>query len=362
MVWQTKKERDAIAADLIALKKENAHLNDNMSELEANMLRKNKKQGFPGGAVGKVQGDFKRIYQDQLRNLLVTLIDYKQSPDTLDVLYAQWQLRNVGFTAIGGTSKDDLHVLNYQFNAGADVGFSMFGDSVLKTSNTIHDELTNSDLRQITHLNVNDEELFKDGFFVVIPNKFTYLLGENTVSDWQMIDTYAEQMAMIKASELHNAKLMRLAYFGWSTNKDITPEQIYSGIENGQTFFKLNADISNSVDDVLTLNNIEVPDRLGSLRDSKGNLMYEMLTNLGVNAIENAKKERMNIHETDANNQYTEASGNIYLSPQQRKLDLLNCISGSKLKAEFNQSAYQYLIKQDDTNNSSHLDNENEEQ
>lgn len=347
MPWQSRKKQDELEATLIANQKEIAHLNDNMSELEANMVRKNKKQPFTGGAVGKVQGDFKRIYQDQLRNLLVTLIDYKQAPDTLDILYAQWQLRNVGFTAIGGTSKDDLHVLNYQFNAGADVGFSMFGDSVLKTSNTIHDELTNSDLRQITHLNVHDAELFKDGFFVVIPNKFTYLLGEQTVSDWQMIDTYAEQMAMIKASELHNAKLMRLAYFGWSTNKDITPEQVYNGIENGQTFFKLNTDINTSVEDILTLNNIEVPDRLGSLRDSKGNLMYEMLTNLGVNAIENAKKERMNIHETDANNQYTEASGNIYLSPQQRKLDLLNRISGSNLTAEFNQSAYQYLIKQD---------------
>ena len=361
MAWQSKKEKDAIEAQLIANQKEIAHLNDNVSELEHDMVRRNKKQTFTGASVGKVEGDFKKIYQDQLRNLLVTLIDYKNAPDTLDILYAQWQLRNVGFTAIGGTSKDDLHVLNYQFNAGADVGFSMFGDSVLKTSNTIHDELTNSDLRQITHLNVNDTELFKSGFFVVIPNKFTYLIGENTVSDWTMIDAYAEQMAMIKASELHNAKLMRLAYFGWSTNKDITPEQVYNGIENGQTFFKLNTDINTSVDDILTLNNIEVPDRLGSLRDSKGNLMYEMLTNLGVNAIENAKKERMNIHETDANNQYTEASGNIYISPQQRKLDLLNRVSGSNMKAEFNQSAYQYLIKQDTDITDNIPDKESEE-
>lgn len=360
MAWLSRKKQDDLEATIIANQKEIAFLNDNLSELEASMVRKNKKQPLTGGAVGKIQAEFTKIYQDQLRNLLVTLIHYKNAPDTLDTLYTQWQLRNTGFTAIGGTSKDDLHVLNYQFNSGADVGFSMFGDSVLKTSNTIHDELTDHELRQITHLNVNDTELFNDGFFVVIPNKFTYLLGEQTVSDWQMINTYAEQMAMIKASELHNAKLMRLAYFGWSTNKDITPEQVYNGIENGQTFFKLNTDINTSVDDILTLNNIEVPDRLSSLRDSKGNLMYEMLTNLGVNAIENAKKERMNIHETDANNQYTEASGNIYISPQQRKLDLLNKISGANLQAEFNQSAYQYLIKQDtDLDNQAANESEN---
>lgn len=346
MPWQSKQEQQAIQSQLKQNAEEIRHLNDNVSELEYAHIKAKKKSRFTGALVGKTEEDFRRIYQDQLRNLLVTLIHYKNAPDTLDTLYAQWQLRNVGFTAIGGTSKEDLHVLNYQFNSGADVGFSMFGDSVLKTENTIHDELTNSDLRQITHLNVNDVELFKSGYFVVIPNKFTYLLGEQTVSDWQMIDTYAAQMAMIKASELHNAKLMRLAYFGWSTNKDITPEQIYTGIENGQTFFKVNKDINSDVGDLLSLSNIDVPDRLGSLRDSKGNLMYEMLTNLGVNAIENAKKERMNIHETDANNQYTEASGNIYLSPQQRKLDLLNKISGATLKAEFNQNAYQYLIKQ----------------
>ena len=88
-------------------------------------------------------------------------------------------------------------------------------------------------------------------------------------------------------------------------------------------------------------------------------LRSTFLTKDELEAIENAKKERMNIHETDANNQYTEASGNIYLSPQQRKLDLLNRISGSNLQAEFNQSAYQYLIKQDDgaeNNNESEME------
>lgn len=347
MAWLSQKELDDIKATQAANEAEIAHLQANYSEFEAEMFRNRKKQPFTGSSVNKNKERFAKIYRDQLRNLLVTLIHYKEAPASLDTLFAQWQLRQVGFTAIGGTSKDDLHVLNYQFNTGTDVGFSMFGDSVLKTDNKIHDELTGHDLRQITHLNVNDTDLFKDGFFVVIPNKFTYLIGESQTSDWEMINTYAENMADIKASEMHNAKLMRLAYFGWAANKDITPEQIYAGIEAGQTFFKMNKDINSDLSDVLSLNSIDIPDRLSTLRDSKGNLMYELLTLLGVNAVENTKKERLNIHETDANNQFTEASGNVYITPQQRKLDLLNKICGSNLKAEFNQSAYQYLIKQD---------------
>lgn len=347
MAWLSRAEIDDLQATKIKNAQEIAHLQANLSTLEEAQYRNRKKQPFTGTSVSKNKDKFAAVYRDQLHNLLVTLINYQNAPASLDTLYAQWQLRQVGFTAIGGTSKDDLHVLNYQFQTGSDVGFSMFGDSVLKTANTIYDELTEKNLRQVTHLNVNDKELFKDGFFVVIPNKFTYLTGDTTMSDWDMIATYADNMADLKASEMHNAKLMRLAYFGWSTNKDVTPEQIYAGIESGQTFFKMNKDINSDVSDVLSLNNIDVPDRLGTLRDSKGNLMYELLTLLGVNAVENTKKERLNIHETDANNQFTEASGNVYITPQQRKLDLLNEISGSNLKAEFNQAAYQYLIKQD---------------
>lgn len=360
MPWVSRSENDKIAATIIANQKEIEHLNANYSELEAEVFRNRKKQPLTGSSVFKNKELFSRIYQDQLRNLLVTLIDYKNAPATLDTLYAQWQLRQVGFTAIGGTNKDDIHVLNYQFQTGSDVGFSMFGDSVLKKDTTIYDELTEKNLRQITHLNVHDKDLFKNGFFVVIPNKFTYLTGDSITSDWEMINTYADNMAEIKASELHNAKMMRLSYFGWSTNKDITAKNIFSGIEAGETFFNLNKDINSDVSDILSLNNIDVPDRLSTLRDSKGNLMYELLTLLGVNAVENTKKERLNIHETDANNQYTEASGNVYLSPQQRKLDLINQIAGTNLKAEFNQSAYQYLIKQDQSD-SPRTNSENEE-
>lgn len=330
-------EKSKVEQQLIEAKDQIAREKANVSHAEHEAFRRSKKEVV--GAIKQVETDFTGIYTDQLLNMLYNLIVFSGAPLSLDQQYVQYSLRHFGLVSIGGTSPDDIHVIsgsNTQF--GSAVVNNYGAVTAGKGSMKIHDELTGKDLQLITPLNVNDDEIFKDGAYVVIANKFSNLIGTPTGSanDIALAKIYAREMARLKASELHNAQMMRTSYIGLSKNKNITAMNLYAGIEQGKTFFDLNSSVNEKPEDVLKIFNTDVPDNLEAFQKAKANLMYEFLTNMGVNALENFKAERAITAEVESNNGLIEASGNSYLMTQQRPIDLLNIVLGSNLNVDFN--------------------------
>jgi hypothetical protein len=318
------------------LRQENANLKNNYGRLEHDLYRRGRNAAKKNRAVGAKANawhdKYFLIYLEQIRNILVTLIEYENAPITFSNQYHQYNLRNLGFSAIGGTDKDNIHVLS---NVNGIVApYYNAGGAVATKTKTVYDELTGKELKQITKFNI-DTENFDSGAYIIVPNKFTSFNGFTDLTDWALAETYADDMATVKASELWNSLMLRTSYVGISRNGNLDAKNFMNQKENGNVFVEIDDDVHKNIEDLVQFQNLNENDNTESFRQSKASLMYELLTFLGINALENFKKERAITNEVDANNSFIEASGKVYLNPQNEQLELLNKVLGSDLKARY---------------------------
>lgn len=274
------------------------------------------------------------LYYDIIRNLSINLIDYSESWEEtpmLDVELSEWENRVYGYSLIGGTSKDDLHVLGVSKN-NALLGFGQLNVPVMETK-VVHDEIS-GDLKQITRYAPSDQG------YVVITNKYNQpyntALGQSRALDDKLLTAqYAEMLSNNKTTQYINARLLRAAFIGMSKDKDLTALNLFNKIQNGDVFIGIDSGKINKFEDILQVIKLDVKDNLNSLSNAFSGDWAELLSYFGVDSSGMVKASGVSDVEAQSNNQFIAAMRQVYLRGRQPGLDLLNRTFGTKLKARY---------------------------
>ena len=329
---------------------------NNIGELERRVYKGLRKSGridtqenSYGGNFQLVERDYYGVYMDYLVNLIINLIRYDNVPITLDARMLEAQLRMFGLARIGGTTKENLHMMTGDGNNGINPTNGMYGYYLDPDQTGLKDSLTGKKLKQITRMNADQ---LKDGY-VIFTNKYSYYFnGSTSISgigltgaDLDLIDRTAKTLAKIKATANANLSQMKTPYVGFSKNKNISALNIMQQISQGKQFISLNAEAAENITDLITIADLKVPNFLPALKDEWNNCLNELLTFLGIYANGVDKKERLVSNEAGALAQLTEASSNIYLNTRQQQLDLINHVFGSNITVKFDQNSYAQLVQ-----------------
>lgn len=330
-----------------------------MDKLERRLYKMNRRHGkndtyetLYGDNFLRVEQDYYQIYSDYLYNLVINLITYENSPETLDERYLEWQLRQFGYARVGGVDKDNIFVLGQKENG--QYGLNALG-SLIDSSEIDNpfDPDRKQKLPYITRVNYK----YLDNGYITISNKYNYYLAGimTTTSDFDLVDRVAKTLAKIKATQTRNIDLMKQQYIGVTKNKNLTANQVYQQMQEGQAFIGVDSDLGD-ITNVLNVTDFHIQDYLSSLKQAYNFEMDEMLTMLGINTVGIEKKERLVQQEAASNAQLTEASANIYLQARNQQLELLNKVLGTDIKATFNQQAFEQLVQLQQAQNDDKID------
>lgn len=306
-----------------------------------------------GDNFATMEQDYYNIYNDYLVNLVLNLITYENAPDTLDERFLEFNLRYYGYARVGGVDKDNVFVLGQ--NQNGEYGLNALGSLIDQSMipNPFAVDAKTKDLPYLTRMNFAD----KTTGYVTLTNKYNFYLSGlmSTFTDLQLINRVSKSLAKIKASEMRNVDLMKQQYIGLTKNKNLTANQVYQQIQEGQSFIGIDSDLGD-VTSVLDVTDFNVHDYLASLKTAWNNEVSELLTILGINTVGVDKKERLVSMEAEANAQLTEASANVYLQARNQQLEILNHVLGTEMEATFNQQAFQQLVKLQDAQNAGEID------
>lgn len=318
-----------------------------------NHLGKDTDENLYGDNFGLMEQDYYRIYNDYLTNLVLNLITYENAPDTLDERFLEFNLRYYGFARVGGLDHDNVFVLGQNQNGeyGLNALGSLIDQSTIPNPFSVDDKT--KELPYLTRMNYREHE----AGYVTLTNKYNYYLSGlmSTFTDMQLIDRVSKSLAKIKASEMRNVDLMKQQFIGLTKNKNLTANQVYQQIQEGQSFIGIDEDLGD-ITRVLDVTDFNIHDYLASLKTAWNNEVSELLTMLGINTVGVDKKERLVSMEAEANAQLTEASANVYLQARNQQLEILNEVLGTKIEATFNQQAFQQLVKLQDAQNTGQID------
>lgn len=337
-------------------------------KIHRNQLKNDTNENLFGDNFATMEQDYYTIYSDYLTNLVLNLITYENAPDTLDERFLEFNLRYYGYARVGGIDSDNVFVLGQ--NQNGEYGLNALG-SLIDQSTIPNPFSVDEGTKELPYLTRMNYKTHKKGY-VTLTNKYNYYLAGlmSTYTDVQLIDRVAKSLAKIKASEMRNVDLMKQQYIGLTKNKNLTANQIYQQIYQGQSFINIDADLGD-ISNILDVTDFNIHDYLASLKDAWNNEIDELLTMLGINTVGIDKKERLVAMEAAANAQLTEASANVYLQARNQQLEILNAVLGTHITAAFNQQAFQQLVKLQqaqvtgqidvDENNDGTIDNREEE-
>lgn len=337
-------------------------------KIRRNQLKNDTNENLFGDNFATMEQDYYTIYSDYLTNLVLNLITYENAPDTLDERFLEFNLRYYGYARVGGIDSDNVFVLGQ--NQNGEYGLNALG-SLIDQSTIPNPFSVDEGTKELPYLTRMNYKTHKNGY-VTLTNKYNYYLAGlmSTYTDVQLIDRVAKSLAKIKASEMRNVDLMKQQYIGLTKNKNLTANQIYQQMYQGQSFINIDADLGD-ISNILDVTDFNIHDYLASLKDAWNNEIDELLTMLGINTVGIDKKERLVAMEAAANAQLTEASANVYLQSRNQQLEILNAVLGTHITAAFNQHAFQQLVKLQqaqvtgqidvDENNDGTIDNREEE-
>lgn len=295
-----------------------------------------------GDDFRKVVREYETIYKDYIYNLLINLITYENAPTSLNKRFLEWCLRNYGFAKVGWIDAENIFVVGQEDDTELnDYGLNALGfiTSSIKVGNPFDET---GQLQRVTNLDAKAG--LKNGY-VVVSNKFNYFAPTMQVfNDFKLADRVAKTLALIKATQLRNIELMRQQYIISSTNNNLTGQNIFHAIDNGEIAVTVDNSLG-GLENAVTVSNFSVQDYLASLKDQFNNELDELLTMLGINTVGIDKKERLVAAEADGNAQLTEASANVYLDARQEQMDLINTCLGTNIQVTFNQDSYQALVE-----------------
>lgn len=330
-------------------------------KVRRNKSGKDTDENLYGDNFAIMEQEYFNIYRDYLTNLVLNLITYENAPDTLDERFLEFNLRYYGYARVGGLDKNNVFVLGQNQNGeyGLNAIGSLIDQSMIPNPFAVDD--STKELPYLTRMNFVD----KKAGYVTLTNKYNFYLSGlmSTFTDLQLIERVSKSLAKIKASEMRNVDFMKQQFIGLTKNKNLTANQVYQQIQEGQSFIGIDSDLGD-INSVLDVTDFNIQDYLPSLKTAWNNEVSELLTMLGINTVGVDKKERLVSMEAEANAQLTEASANVYLQARNQQLEILNHVLGTKIEATFNQQAFQQLVKLQDAQNAGEinvdLNNDNE--
>lgn len=322
-------------------------------KMRRNRLGKDSSENLYGDNFSLIEQDYYNIYNDYLTNLVLNLITYENAPDTLDERFLEFNLRYCGYARVGGVDADNVFVLGQNQNGeyGLNALGSLIDQSTIPNPFSVDDNT--KELPYLTRMNYQG----KEAGYVTLTNKYNYYLSGlmSTFTDIQLVDRVSKSLAKIKASEMRNVDLMKQQYIGLTKNKNLTANQVYQQIQEGQSFIGIDSDLGD-ITNVLDVTDFNIHDFIPTLKTAWNNEIEELLTMLGINTVGVDKKERLVAMEAEANAQLTEASANVYLQARNQQLEILNAVLGTNIEAVFNQQAFQQLVKLQNAQNTGAID------
>lgn len=322
-------------------------------KMRRNRLGKDTSENLYGDNFSLIEQDYYNIYSDYLTNLILNLITYENAPATLDERFLEFNLRYYGYARVGGVDADNVFVLGQNQNGeyGLNALGSLIDQSTIPNPFSVDDNT--KELPYLTRMNYHGKE---EGY-VTLTNKYNYYLAGlmSTFTDMQLVDRVSKSLAKIKASEMRNVDLMKQQYIGLTKNKNLTANQVYQQIQEGQSFIGIDSDLGD-ITNVLDVTDFNIHDFIPTLKTAWNNEIEELLTMLGINTVGVDKKERLVAMEAEANAQLTEASANVYLQARNQQLEILNAVLGTNIEAVFNQQAFQQLVKLQNAQNTGAID------
>lgn len=284
-------------------------------------------------APNDVQGQFNArtfYYKQRLLRRVMTIIKLENCPEDWDVEWFKKHLFLTGYMCIGNTASYGVIPMRCTFH-----GLNIYDRPVTCTISN----------HKIHNLNL---KIDKDCVLVHLQNNYQGIHS--------LINIYAQKLASIDAGIEVNIMNTKAAWMFDCDGKaqEETAKRIYDDITSGRpaVFARANNNSNLNADGKIgiTMLNVKNTYIADSLQDAKRQVMYEFLTEIGINNANVDKKERVNTLEVEANDDELKNSIDDWKENLEKHFAKVNKMFGLNIKVSF-----PYYRKEVNTNGSSKL-------
>lgn len=272
---------------------------------------------------------FVRLFSGRYKELLPSLIVYKNNNTSVDFLKTEVALRSGHDVVIGENSDGVIMVLGYvKNNKSSENPSDLLAQRVLVKQDiqfVIPKPKIPKQMKEISYV-----DNCKTGNFVVLRNK-TW----NFINDYDVIEHYTEELSELVLSRYSIAMQAKLqtVFVGDVGDEDIN--QMISAFYNGAPFAKVST-LFDKKDNILTFENSNLASSFVELKREYQNKISELNNMLGVNSLAVEKSSGVSDTEAKSNMGFTTSNANIYLLARNEPLDKLNTRYGLKLEGVYN--------------------------
>lgn len=178
-----------------------------------------------------------------------------------------------------------------------------------------------------------------NGDFIVIRNK-----QFNFTNDFELLDHYARTLSQIKLSRFSLSMQIRLMFIIKGKPNDTVTLNLLSSFYNGNFAFQAN-EYFNINERVIPFDTVSAVSGLQSLKNEYQNTFSEMNNMLGLNSLAVDKASGVSEAESQSNEPFVTANGNIYLVPREKQFELYNEVYGTDFQVSFNNMLAKELVK-----------------
>lgn len=298
-----------------------------LNEMERRIYKLNRKNlkneghlNLYGEQLQATENRYFEIFSNNFQNLAVSLIDYTNKPITFNSVYLEWLLRSVGFATLVAYNG------NVYVTSSKGKSFSYTENGFV---NDLEPTIIPDDLKPLTV----DTKLGENGYITIANKPFLYSTFQN-LTDFDMIEQYARELAKLKTLEISNANKKIQTYVGYVNKGDLTALNIMNQLNNGVQFIEVDKSMKD-IQDVINVVDLHATDFYASLHEQFKNSYNELLKYLGV-GVPDEKKERRITDEIHHEMMISDLNANIYINSRQQALKFINQATGLNMTAFMN--------------------------
>ena len=291
-------------------------------------LRESKNEDLKSRVVNHKER-FIKLFEGRYRELLPSLIVYKNNDTGIDFLKVENALRNGYQVVIGENVLGVLCIFGYVNTTDSiENPNDLLSQKILTKDDitfTIHEKLIPPELKEISRL-----DNCTTGNFVVLRNKTL-----NYVNDLEIVRHYTDELSEIVLSRFSLAMQAKINTFLIGDIGDETINQIAQDLYNGSPYVKVST-LFDVKDNIYTFNNQNLSTNFAELKREYQNKISELNNMLGINSLAVEKASGVSDTEAKSNRSYTVSNSNIFLEARNNPLKKLNKRYEKNIEAIYN--------------------------
>lgn len=266
------------------------------------------------------------FYHNTFRNLVYQMFEWKGLPETVNPFFLERTLHENGYAVLY-----DDPLFKEMALSGSIIYQNPYGEPTSFQASMIN---YTKKIDLYTYLSKSQEKTL--GY--LCKNQF-----EGYTSSEQAIFMFAGLMAENKQTMLVSQNALKIPFiFKGDERQVLTFKNMFEQIQSNEPYMVIDEDTFDS-DVEFEVINVNAPYNLDKLNDNRIEIYNEFLTYFGIDNVNIAKKERVNVSEANSNNELIMHNRNKFLAPRKETALLLSDAWGREITVDVRENLHEVV-------------------